>query len=47
MDSFTPPWPARATGKVVARPSFEPVGELLAVHPETGAAVAGVLIAVD
>ncbi|GII55486.1 hypothetical protein Pth03_38750 [Planotetraspora thailandica] len=43
VDSFTPPWLARATGKAVALPSSGPVGRLLAVHPETGAAVAEVL----
>ncbi|WP_214106344.1 DUF5682 family protein [Acrocarpospora catenulata] len=43
VDSFTPPWLARAPRKAVARPASGPVSELLAVHHETGAAVAELL----
>jgi hypothetical protein len=43
VDSFTPPWLARPPRKAITLPSSGPVSQLLAVHPETGAAVAELL----
>nr|WP_204075835.1 DUF5682 family protein [Planotetraspora phitsanulokensis] len=43
VDSFTPPWLERVPAKVITPPASQPVGELLAVHPGTVAAVAGLL----
>lgn len=43
VDAFTPPWLARPPRKSISLPSSGPVSQLLAVHPETGAAVAELL----